>query len=213
MKRLGFLLMIMTVCASTAFAFDLKDALKKAGKGDSSALGALAGTVDGLLSSDKIDVADLAGSWKYSAPAVTFKSENILKKAGGAAAAGVIEEKLAPIYKTAGLESMTISINTDSTFTMKSRGISVSGSIEPITEKDSDANFVFNFKASKLKLGKMNTYVRKSASGTLSIMFDVSKLVTILESVGKVSNNSTLNSVVEMLKSFDGVCAGFALTK
>ena len=84
---------------------DITDLLKgaagalKGGSGEgsgSTALSGLKGMVEGLISKSNLSEADLVGSWQYSAPAVAFQSDNLLQKAGGAAAAGVITEKLAP---------------------------------------------------------------------------------------------------------------------
>lgn len=199
-----------------AHAFDIKDALKKIGAKDSTSTsaGGLGSLLGNLLSTDKIDVKSMSGTWKYSAPAVSFKSDNLLKKAGGAAASSTITGKLAPFYKTAGFDKMTLTIAEDSTFSMKVRGITLKGTIEPATDQNSDANFVFNFKvAGKIKIGRMNTYVTKNAAGKMSIMFDVSKLITLVEKVSAFTGNSTLKSVSSLLSGYDGLCAGFELQK
>ncbi|MDE5836948.1 MAG: DUF4923 family protein, partial [Paramuribaculum sp.] len=87
MKKLLLLFVLALGCSVSlsAQSFDLK------------------GMLGSLLSSDKITVKSLTGTWKYSAPAVTFKSSNLLKKAGGAAASSAIESKLSPYYSKAGL--------------------------------------------------------------------------------------------------------------
>lgn len=214
MKRFTILLSVLTIAASSAMAFDLKEALKKAAGGkDNSTIDAITEALDGVLSTDKLDINSLTGSWQYSAPAVTFKSDNLLKKAGGSAASGMIEEKLAPIYRTAGFDKMNLTVDKDGNFSMKVRAITLKGTIQQLDEAGSQANFVFNFQAAKLKIGKMNAYVQKSATGKLKVMFDVSKLITLIETAGKITKNSTINSVVTMLKSYDGLCAGFELQK
>lgn len=214
MKRLSIFLSAIIIATSSAMAFDLKEALKKAaGSKDNSTIDAIAGALEGVLSTDKLDISSLSGSWQYSAPAVTFKSDNLLKKAGGSAASGMIEEKLAPIYSTAGFDKMNLTVDNDGNFSMKVRTITLKGTIQQLEESGSQANFVFNFQAAKLKIGKMNAYVQKSATGKLKIMFDVSKLITLIETAGKIVKNSTINNVVTMLKSYDGLCAGFELQK
>lgn len=217
MKKFILCIAAIAMAAAGAQAFDIKDALKKAGSdsGKSSGLETLAGAVGGLLSSDKIDVGDIVGDWKYSAPAVTFKSDNLLKKAGGAAVAKTITDKLAPIYKTAGFNNMTLTVSDDNTFVMKVRGISLKGEITTDIPEGSSANFMFNFKvAGKISLGKMETYVVKNAlGGSISVMFDISKLVTLLEKVSSVANVKTIKSAVSLLKNYDGLCAGFELKK
>ena len=166
-----------------------------------------------LFGGSKISVEAMAGDWKYKGPAVSFKSDNLLKKAGGAAASAAVESKLAPYYQKAGFQNMALSIATDSTFTMKVGRVTLKGAISTAPE-GSEANFIFNFKvAGKLPIGKMDTYVSMSGKNSMSVMFDVSKLVTIIEAVGNVSGSSTVKGVTSVLKGYDGICAGFKLSK
>lgn len=170
----------------------------------------LSGVVGGLLSTDKVDVNQMVGTWTYTSPAVCFKSENFLQKAGGSAAAGVVEEKLAPYYKTAGLNKMVLTVNADHSFTMKSGKISAGGTIET----DGQGEVYFNFKAlGSIPAGKMKAYVTMTAGKQMSLMFDVTKLVTIIKMVGNVSGSTAVRSVSDILDSYDGICAGFKLTK
>lgn len=216
MKRI-FMLAMTAILFSTfsVNAWNLSDALKGLGKGDSSSSSGLASAIGNLLSTDKISVESLVGTWTYTAPAVTFKSENVLKKAGGAAASSMIEEKLVPIYKRTGFDKATLTVNSDSTFVLTANRIKLNGTISTVAANDnSQANFVFNFTlGGKMKVGKMNAYITKSATGTMSVMFDVTKLVTLTETVSKFSSNSTIKSAVNLLKSYDGLCAGFEMKK
>lgn len=176
----------------------------------SSGIGDLLGNFFG---GTKISVESMAGDWKYKSPAVSFKSDNLLKKAGGAAASAAVESKLAPYYKKAGFQNMTLTIASDSTFTMKVGRVNLKGTIATAPE-GSEANFIFNFKvAGKLPLGKMDTYISMSGKNSMSVMFDVSKLITIIEAVGNISGSSTVKGVTSVLKGYDGICAGFRLTK
>lgn len=198
MKKLLLLFVLALGCSVSlsAQSFDLK------------------GMLGSLLSSDKITVKSLTGTWKYSAPAVTFKSSNLLKKAGGAAASSAIESKLSPYYSKAGLNKVELTIEEDSTFTMKLSKATLKGTISAVSDSDSDANFVFNFiVGGKLPIGKMNTYITKVGSNNLTITFDVSKLVSIVEKAGSITGSSTISGITNVLQGYDGVCAGFKLTK
>ena len=198
MKKLLLLFVLALGCSVSlsAQSFDLK------------------GMLGSLLSSDKITVKSLTGTWKYSAPAVTFKSSNLLKKAGGAAASSAIESKLSPYYSKAGLNKVELTIEEDSTFTMKLSKATLKGTISAVSESDSDAYFVFNFTVGgKLPIGKMNTYITKVGSNNLTITFDVSKLVSIVEKAGSITGSSTISGITNVLQGYDGVCAGFKLTK
>ncbi len=201
--------------APTAHAFDLKGLLKSAsektsdsGNSSNKAEG-ITNLLGNLMASDKVELTDLTGTWNYSAPAVSFQSENLLQKAGGAAAATAAEDKIAPYYKIVGFTSMTLTIEADNTFTMKLKRGTFTGDIT----KDEDGNYTFNIKmVKKIKIGKMKTYITKSGNN-LSIMFDVSKLATLIEKAGSISGNATVKSVSTILNSYDGICAGFKVTK
>ncbi len=179
--------------------------------GSGSGIGdALGGIVNGLLGTDQVKPERLVGRLSYTGPVVCFKSENFLQKAGGSAAAGVIEGKLEPTYKTLGLTKMVLVVNKDQTFTMTSGAIKMGGTVAVDGE-----DVYFNFSAlGKIPIGKMKTYITLGAGGkTMSLMFDVTKLVSILKAVGGATHLSTVNTVTSLLDSYDGVCAGFKLKK
>lgn len=186
-----------------------------AGSGQSKGggLGDLLGGVAGALGlgQTKLSVDALTGTWNYSAPAVSFKSDNLLLKAGGAAAAATIENKLLPYYKTAGLTNLVMTVAADSTFTMKTGRAAVSGTIE-IAE--GGENMIFHFRAlKKINIGSMEAYTKLSSRDKLEITFDVSRLMTILERVGSLTNNTSIKAATQLLNQYDGVTAGFELTK
>ena len=215
-KFITIVIAVLSVMSVSASSFDIKDVLNgvKNGGNGSSASEKLAGLAGSLLSSDKIDINSLHGSWSYKAPAVTFKSDNLLKKAGGAAVSETIEGKLATYYSKIGMNSMTLVVNEDNTFEMKLKKITLKGTIETVKDAKSQANFVFNFKAAgKINLGKMDTYVQKSALGTVSIMFDISKLISLVNKISSVTNISSVKTLSSALSSYDGMCAGFELQK
>ncbi|MBR5898089.1 MAG: DUF4923 family protein [Muribaculaceae bacterium] len=177
--------------------------------GLSNILGALGGVVENLISTDNIEISSLAGTWKYAAPAVAFKSDDLLKKAGGAAVASQVEAKLENYYKYLRLQSMQLTIDQAGAFTMAFNKIALSGNIT----KDEEGNLLFNFTvAGQINIGTVKTYVTKSGD-TLNVMFDVSKLMTILEKVGSYVGNSTISSITSLLSTYDGITAGFKLTR
>lgn len=216
-KAISLLVLFSIIIAGSASAFDIRGALKTLGSGSgdgNSAADAVGSLLGNVLSSGNISVTDIQGIWTYSAPAVTFKSDNFLEQAGGAAASSAIVAKLSPIYSKVGIDKMTLEIGADSTFVMKVRGITLKGTVSSVTPgSDSLANFVFNFQAGKLKIGKIDTYVVKNPLGSIKVMFDVSKLIQIVKAVSSVTGNSTITTLSKALESYDGVCAGFELKK
>lgn len=199
-------------CSMNVSALDIKDALKKAIPNGSTATDMITGALNGVLSSDKLEVSSLEGTWSYASPAVSFKSENLLKKAGGAAVASSIESKLTPAYKISGIDKLQLTIDKEGNFSMKVKGITLKGVITA-NEGNAQSNFVFNFNAGTFKIGKIDAYIEKSLLGEMNVMFDVSKLMTIIKTVSKVAGNSTLNTLTSALESYDGICAGFKLKK
>lgn len=213
-SRIFLVAAIVSMGSLTASAWNLKDALGKLG-GDSttSVSDAISGALGGILSTGKLSVEQLEGNWSYSAPAVTFKSANLLKKAGGAAAAGVVEGKLAPIYKTTGLDRLTMTVDRQGAFTMKVRGVSLKGTIASVDKEGSEANFTFTFSGIGKAIGSINAYVEKNISGEMTLTFDVSKLISIIEKLSAVTGNSTISTLSKTLSGYDGLCAGFRLKK
>lgn len=204
----------MSFSGMQASAFDLKDLLKGSSKTDSTkSQSGLGGLLGGLLSTDRLTVESLKGNWSYSSPAVSFRSDNVLMKAGGVAAASSVEKKLEPYYKTIGFNKLTIDIQSDGTFAMKVRGINLKGVITlPEAGDKSGANFIFSFNAlGKKQIGSLNAYVTKNAAGEMDVTFDVSKLVALMEKVSSLTGSSTVSSITKLLSSYDGICAGFSL--
>ena len=62
---------------------------------------------------------DMTGTWTYSGSAIEFESDNLLQKAGGAAAASLAENKLNEQLAKVGIKDGQVSFtfNADSTFT------------------------------------------------------------------------------------------------
>lgn len=202
MKKL-FLAVILAVASlgSHANAFDLSSILGNAGT-------AVSGIVDGLLTQSDITVEQMAGTWTATGSAVCFQSENFLQKAGGSAAASTIESKLNPYYKQYGLTGSVLTIDPSGKFTLKVKGISLSGTIT----KRSDGNFDFAFTAlGSLKIGTIKAYVEKPMSG-LNVMFDASKLKTLISAITKLTGNSLASTAGSLLDSYQGLCVGFAFS-
>lgn len=224
MKKTASVLIAAAIMAAAPIAKaepDITDLLKgaagalKGGSGESAgstALSGLKGMVEGLISKSNLSEADLVGSWQYSAPAVAFQSDNLLQKAGGAAAAGIITEKLAPYYAKAGITGLTAVFNQDKTFKFQVKRVTLSGTFEKDATSET-GDFIFNFKAAgKIPVGKFKAHVEKVGS-KLTITFDASKLITLVNTIASISGQATLKSVATMLNSYDGLNCGFELSK
>lgn len=164
----------------------------------------------GIIPSKTVDVAYLQGRWDYKKPAVAFKSDNFLAKAGGVAASAKVESELAEYYKKVGFDKSVLSVKSDSTFTLQLSKIKLNGTIE---SSPSDGTLTFNFMLMGKKITSMTAYVNAETNKTMSITFDVSKLLTLVEKVASFSGNSTLKSLSALLNNYEGMTAGFYMTK
>ena len=158
------------------------------------------------LTSSQVDVNYLQGTWKYSSPAITFQSDDLLKKAGGALASSQIENKLATYYDKLGFKNLVFTVNADSTFTLEVKKIKLSGTVKSTGQA---GTITLAFKP----VGSFTAFVAAQGSNTMTMTFDVSKLIDIISKVSNVIGNSTLSTVSNLLSSFDGLNAGFKLTK
>lgn len=216
------------ICAPVASANpDIKDLLRGLGTGTSSnteksetggngststVLSGLQGLVEGLISNKDLTEADLVGTYAYSAPAVAFQSDNLLQKAGGAAAAGVIENKIAPYYEKVGINQMTATFNEDQTFRFTIKRVNLSGTFEKNTEGEA-GDFIFKFTAAgRIPVGQFAAHVEKVGS-KLTITFDATKLITLINQIATISGQKSLQGVASLLNSYDGLNCGFELSK
>lgn len=186
-------------------------------KGGSSTnpLDALAGLGNalGLIPSKTVDADYLKGMWSYQKPAVAFKSDNFLAKAGGVAASAKIESELEPYYNRVGLDKVKLTVNADSTFTMNlSRG-NLSGKISTVGEKDKQ-RLMFSFALmGKIPVGSMEAFVNAETSSVMSLTFDVTKLMNILQKVAGLSNSTSLKTLSKLMEQYEGMTAGFKMKK
>lgn len=163
-------------------------------------------TIDGLLGlvigSVTVQESELYGTWYYTQPGCAFTSENLLAKAGGAVAAENCKEKLQPVYSTLGISSQNtqFQFTQDHQFKANLKGIPLSGTY---TYDPSSATIKL-----KTMLFSSNVYVTRTTQG-LAYTFESKNLLKVLQAVAAVSGNSTLQTVGELSKQYDGVRLGF----
>lgn len=208
-------IMALALAFGQAGAFDLKDLFGKsktntetsADDNSDGILGALGSFIGNMTANKNFTVDDIVGQWSYTAPSVSFKSENALKNVGGAAAATSVENKLAPYYKTLGITRTTLTIAKDHTFSMKMGIIPLKGTVA----KTDDGRLEFTFTGiTGRSLGKVDAVATKSGS-SLNLTFDATKFIKVLTSVAGKLNISTLNTLASLLNGYDGIYMGFRL--
>lgn len=164
--------------------------------------------LDNVIGSTTFKKADLcAHTWKYKSPGCAFTSENLLAKAGGEIAAKKVEEKLSTYYQKAGFSSSNtyFKFNEDGTFNAKIDGKSWSG-----TYTFDEKTHAIDLKGRLLL--SLNGFATKNTSG-ISILFESKKLLTIIQTLTALSGNTTLGTIGEISKNYDGIRVGFDLSK
>lgn len=205
MMKKGLSILVALVLATSAVSCASVSGSAIDLKSGASTLGNL---IEGVFSTSNLDIQDLAGEWTSSGSAVKFQSENLLNKAGGLAAAAVIEDKLNPYYKKLGLDGAVLTIQNDGSFTMLIKKMTLKGQIAKLD----NGNFNFQFQVLGMNIGKIETYISKS-SNQMDVMFDADKLIKIVELAGNISGMKTIKAVSEILKTYDGICVGFKMSK
>lgn len=197
---------VMVMATQIVTAQNIGELLKGIGGGGSTG-DIISNVIEGVFTKTNLSLADLVGEYKSQGPAVTFKSDNFLQKAGGIAGAAAIEAKLNPYYEQYGLNNMTLTVDQDAQFKMTIKGISLSGTI---TKNENEGTFEFNFKVVGFNLGKFTAYIEKSGSN-LNLMFDATKLKSFISTVAKFTGNSLASTVGSILDSYEGACIGFKM--
>lgn len=178
------------------------------GSSSSSTAGSIInGILDNVIGSSTFKQADLcASTWKYNKPGCAFTSENLLAKAGGDIAANKIESELSTYYTKAGFTSSNtyFKFNTDGTFESKIHGKSWKG-----TYTFDEKPHAITMKGLLLSISGFAT---KKTSG-VSLLFESKKLLTLVQTLTALSGNSTLSTIGNITKNYDGVRVGFDLAK
>lgn len=186
-----------TAAGSSAGSSILGDVLGAITNGD-----ALGNILTSVLGGERPSAEQLIGTWKYAQPGVAFTSDNLLAKAGGEVAASQIKEKLSTYYSSIGVKASNtyLTFNQDLTFSGKIAGKSLSGTYvyDPNTAQITLKTLLFS----------VNAYLKRSATG-MAVLFESKKLLTILQTIAKISGNGTLQSIGDISTNYDGVRLGF----
>lgn len=150
---------------------------------------------------------DMTGTWTYSGSAIEFESDNLLQKAGGAAAAAVAEKKLDEQLAKVGIKDGQVSFtfNADSTFTSTVGKRSMTGTYSyDATDKVVHLRY--------FKLLNMNAKVN-CTSTNMDLLFNSDKLLKLIAFISSKSSSTTLKTISSLADSYDGMMLGFALKK
>ena len=144
---------------------------------------------------------DMTGTWNYKGSAVEFESDNLLMKAGGAAAATMAESKLNEQLSKIGIKDgqMSFTFNADSTFT------------STVGKKTLKGTYSYNASTKQVDLN-LHAKVNCSSS-SLELLFNSDKLLKLMTFIGSKSNSTALKTVSSLAENYDGMMLGFQLSK
>ena len=162
-----------------------------------------------LFNKDNISkvVKAMTGTWSYKGSAVEFESDNLLMKAGGAAAATMAENKLNEQLSKIGIKDgqMSFTFNADSTFTSTVGKKTLKGTYSyNASTKQVDLKY--------LKLLNLHAKVNCSSS-SLELLFNSDKLLKLMAFIGSKSSSTALKTVSSLAENYDGMMLGFQLSK
>lgn len=150
---------------------------------------------------------DMTGTWTYTGSAIEFESDNLLQKAGGAAAASLAEKKLDEQLAKVGIKGGQVSFtfNADSTFTSTVGKRTMQGTYSyDATNKQVHLKY--------FKLLNMSAKVNCTSS-SMDLLFKSDKLLKLIAFISSKSSNTTLKTISSLADSYDGMMLGFALKK
>ena len=164
------------------------------------AIGNILGSV--LNNNSRPTQQQIIGSWKYVQPGCAFTSDKLLAQAGGEVVASQIKKKVEPTFQKIGIRSSNtnVTFNQDNTFQATFAGKSFSG------------NYTYDEATGKVTMQglllNINAYIKRNSNG-IALLFESSKLLTFLQAVSALSGNSSIQTVGEISKSYDGLRLGF----
>jgi hypothetical protein len=150
---------------------------------------------------------DLTGTWTYTGSAVEFESTNLLKQAGGTVASSALQKKLDTQLSKVGIKSgkVTFTFNSDNTFTSTVGSRTFSGTY----------SYDSSSKALTLTYAGLASYTATVNYSTtqMELLFDSSKMLSIVSALGSSSSSSTLSTISSLAGSYDGMKTGLTLKK
>ena len=150
----------------------------------------------------------IVGTWTYSQPSVQFESSNLLAQAGGSVVSSQVANKLSPYYQKLGLKEGVAQFvfNSDKTASLVLSNRTISGTY---TLNTSAGTLTFSTSAG---VSLFTAYV--SVTGNqMSLTLDSSKLLSLVQSLGSGSGNSTASTISSLASSYSGMKTGFLFTR
>ena len=202
--------LLLSSCGTTSLGTQGTGLLSGANAGTTGgAASALGSVLTNLLGgSSAVTASDLQGTWIYRKADCVFETQNLLLKAGGEMAATKIESQLESQLGKVGITpgACSFTFNSDGTY------------VATIGQYNLTGNYTLNTKSNTLTMtylagiGRISPKVVKTGA-SISLLFEGDKLLSMVQKVGKLSSNSTVNSLSSLINSYDGMLVGMQLSK
>ena len=202
--------LLLSSCGTTSLGTQGTGLLSGANAGTTGgAVSALGSVLTNLLGgSSAVTASDLQGTWTYRKADCVFETQNLLLKAGGEMAATKIESQLENQLGKVGITpgACSFTFNSDGTY------------VATIGQYNLTGNYTLNTKSNTLTMtylagiGRISPKVVKTGA-SISLLFEGDKLLSMVQKVGKLTSNSTVNSLSSLINSYDGMLVGMQLSK
>ena len=202
--------LLLSSCGTTSLGTQGTGLLSGANAGTTGgAVSALGSVLTNLLGgSSAVTASDLQGTWTYRKADCVFETQNLLLKAGGEMAAAKIESQLESQLGKVGITpgACSFTFNSDGTY------------VATIGQYNLTGNYTLNTKSNTLTMtylagiGRISPKVVKTGA-SISLLFEGDKLLSMVQKVGKLTSNSTVNSLSSLINSYDGMLVGMQLSK
>ena len=202
--------LLLSSCGTTSLGTQGTGLLSGANAGTTGgAASALGSVLTNLLGgSSAVTASDLQGTWTYRKADCVFETQNLLLKAGGEMAATKIESQLESQLGKVGITpgACSFTFNSDGTY------------VATIGQYNLTPNYTLNTKSNTLTMtylagiGRISPKVVKTGA-SISLLFEGDKLLSMVQKVGTLTSNSTVNSLSSLINSYDGMLVGMQLSK
>ena len=167
--------------------------------------GILGGILGSLLGNSTTNANTIAGTWIYSQPKVTFKSESVLAQIGSSVASSKIESTLDSQLKKLGFEAgkTTLAFDNQGNCQMIRGGKSYNGTY--VYDKSTGQMTI----QGALGVASVSPYVTVMGN-QMYMLFEADKLLSVFGALSSVAKTSALSSI---LSNYNGLQLGWAMAR
>ena len=162
-------------------------------------------TVKGAFEKKSVEAAKLVGTWTYVEPVVMPLNNKLLSKAAGWLADDELEKVLRAYVEKANVtpQNTSLTLRQDGTFSRSTAGRKQQG--------------VWMVNGDKLMLGINNVQIAALTThlenDTLKMVVEVSRVMSLLQTAGALSDSKTHKALIKVSKRVKGVGGGFVMAR